>query len=147
MEYLIQHAVEFLLICVGIGIILFCASKFIPHPLKLIGEIVYTLIHEISRSESRMSAEKINFLMIIGYIMLTLLASLFELGPSAFRQALGFDSSGETTHRYSIACLCAMTISTFVSPTWILIMKREERLGRKAAEVCDKELTVTSIDN
>ena len=134
MRFLIEHSCEFFLVALGLGIILYCAGKFIPPPLKFISDMVKTLIKEFKNYKQNISIEKINVIMMILFFILSLLTGLCELGPSAFKQALGFDEAEHTNAQCFIACLIALLISTVVSPLWILIIKREQHLIKISRE-------------
>jgi uncharacterized BrkB/YihY/UPF0761 family membrane protein len=124
------NPVAFLLICIGLGIVLWTSSRFIPDILSFISEIARILLGEFAKGRPKTAVEKLNLLLIMVFFIVLLLVGLCELLPSALKQALGVELEGAGNHHpgYFLWCLGSLLLISFVSPVWIFIDRHEEEV-------------------
>ena len=130
---LLNHSWQFLLIAVGIFIIVYALGKFIPDPFKFLIDLMKILVGEFTKKE-RIPAERMDALIVLGFLITTLLCAVCEFVPSVYKQLVGSDvPSGKTeTQSYFLPCLIFFFITAILSPVWIYILQREQRLLRRA---------------
>lgn len=135
-DKLLNHPLEFLLVAVGIGIILYCAGKFVTHPLRFITELVRILLGEFDPKGDRLPVERINAVIIAIFFVLAVLSLIFEQSPSGVSQAVGAQSSSSVPW-VTILCLVLLALAAFLSPTWILLLHKEQATNRDARRLLD----------
>lgn len=123
---------SFLLVCLGIGIVLWTSSKFIPDILNFICEITKILVAEFDKGRIKSAVEKLNAMFVGAFFVVLLLVALCELLPSAIKQAIGteFESKENGHHGYFLLCFLCFLFICVISPLLIFVDRQEEAVRK-----------------
>jgi hypothetical protein len=130
-ELKIRTPVDLLICAAAIGILLFLLRKSISDILIFLENVITIFINEFNPKSSHRAIEKINCLLVIAFVIITLLCFLFELAPSAVSQTIGSTSSENKNPVTTIICLLALVIIGIVSPIFIMIDKKDREVRER----------------
>lgn len=139
LDKLLAHPFAFVCICVGIAIILYSAKKCCPHPFDFVKEIVKILLKEFSGSnKERTALERIDAIIICILFVLVIIFFFFETSASVIDQYFG------SAAPYSMPVLTSVTLAVlflafFISPTWVYLLNRQNRVDRIAKEAAKQQ--------
>lgn len=130
----LTDALVFLLVAIGIGIILYSASRFTKHPIRLITDLVRILVGEFQSNKDHTSIEKFDIIIIMVFFILSILAMIFECSPSLIGQIFGDDSSSKTPI-ITIVCLVFTFIAAFFSAMLVYLHHNEADIASKVRRI------------
>ena len=139
LDKLLAHPCAFVCICVGIAIILHSAKKCCPHPFDFIKDIVKLLLKEFRGSNNERTAlERIDVIIICILFVLVIIFFFFETSASVIEKYFG-SAAPYSMPVLTIGTLALLFITCFISPTWVYLLNRQNRVDRIAKEAAKQQ--------
>ena len=128
--FLVENAVAVLLLAIAAAILIYVSGNLMSLLVSFILGVLRILVSELKHPET--PVERIDAGLVYGLAAITLVVAFLELGPSALRQVTGTDAAGDAP-RYFPTVLVSLVLIGFLSPTMIMLDRRQRALLERAA--------------
>lgn len=127
-QYLIEHALQVLLLATAFGILVFAFRRLVVDPAAIAKDLLETIFREF-RTGPKTWPMHINRLSLVISGVAWILCLVFELGPAALRAATGQGAGGALALNSLVATIVFVFFGWF-SPSFVAKVERE-REGRE----------------